>query len=148
MAARRDSKVSGRARAGQASVGRPQRTRAWRRWCLLALALLAAPLACLPRASQAGLWSADTVAAYGLEGELEQLRAIRERMARHEALRRDLRRTVAELSHEIMALRRRSEQARAEVAAHDEALRAQELALDRVVPRLAARLRAIEQRRA
>jgi murein DD-endopeptidase MepM/ murein hydrolase activator NlpD len=148
-APRYDWKVSGSARAGlaRAPVGRLRLVGACRRWRVVAVALLAATLACLPRASQAGLWSADTVAAYGLEAELGQLRATRERMARRDALRRDLRRTVEELSREIVTSRRRGEQARAEFAGQGDALRAQELALDRVVPRLVARLRTIEQRR-
>jgi septal ring factor EnvC (AmiA/AmiB activator) len=148
-ASRYDSKVSGPAGAGRACApaGRPRGVGAPWRWRVVVVALLAATLACLPHASQAGLWSADTVAAYGLEAELGELRATRERMARRAALRHDLRRTVGALSREIVSLRRRGEQARAEVAEQDDALRAQELALDRVVPRLAARLRGMEQRR-
>ena len=74
----------------QVSSGAP------RRWRVVVLALLAAILACLPRGAQAGLWSDDRVAAYGLEAELGQLRATRERIARREALRWDLRRTAGE----------------------------------------------------
>ena len=148
-AARRSSKVSGVARAGRVPAparGLRRLGAAWP-WRVAAIALLAATLACLPRASQAGLWSADTVAAYGLEAELGQLRATRERMARRDALRRDLQRTVGELSREIVTLRLRGRQAGAEIASRGDALRAHELAIDRVVPRLVARLRTIEQRR-
>jgi murein hydrolase activator len=148
-APRHDSKVGSLAWAGQARTpaGRVRRASAPRLWRVVAVAVLAAMLACLPQASRAGLWSADTVAAYRLEAELQELRAIRERMARRDALRSDLRRTVGELSREILALRRRGDEVRAEIAGQGDALRAQELALDRLVPRLVARLRAMEQRR-
>ena len=148
-APRHDSKVGGGAWAGRARApaGRLRRAGASRPWRVVAVAVLAAMLACLPHAARAGLWSPHTAAAYGLEVELEQLRALRERMARRDALRRDLRRAVGELSREILALRRRGDQARAEIARQGDALRGQELALDRVVPRLVARLRAMEQRR-
>lgn len=140
-AAGHDAKVRSHAGAGgaPASAARP--------WRVAAVVLFAVLLACLPRESRAGLWSADAASAHGFETELRQLRATRERMARREALRRDLQRTVRELSHEIEALRRRGAQASAEIARQDHALRAHELALDRVVPRLLARLRGIEQRR-
>jgi septal ring factor EnvC (AmiA/AmiB activator) len=148
-ALRSDSKVCGPARAGAAAApGWRLRPSALRPWRAAALAvLLAACLFAPPRMACAGLWSADTVAAYGLEAELEELRATRERSLRREALRRDLRRTVRELSRASDVLRRRAGQARARIAAQADALRAQERALDRVVPRLLARLEAIEQRR-
>jgi murein DD-endopeptidase MepM/ murein hydrolase activator NlpD len=148
-AARFDPKVRAPARAERARASaRPRRRGGARwRWHAVAIALLAATLACLPRATQAGRWSTDTVVAYGLEAELRELRAIRERIARRAALRHDLRRTVEELSRAIAALRERAEQARAESARQVDALRAHELALDRVVPRLVARQRALEQRR-
>jgi murein hydrolase activator len=114
---------------------------------VVVLVLLGAILAGLPRVSLADLWSADTVAAYGLEAEVGQLRATRERMVRRDALRQDLRRTVAELSREIVSLRRRGEQAQTEIAGHRDVMRAHEQALDRIVPRLVARLWAMEQRR-
>jgi hypothetical protein len=111
------------------------------------LLLLVAVLACWPRPAPAGLWSPETLAAYGPEAELEELRATRERITRHEALRRHLWRTAGELDREIASLRRRGERVRAELAAQDDRIRAQERALDRIVPRLLARLRALELRR-
>jgi murein hydrolase activator len=145
-AARRDSKVSGPGRAALTRACRLWDVAAWP-WRAAAIALLGASLVCLPRASQAGLWSAETVAAYGLEAEVGQLRITRERMARRDALRQDLRRTAENLNREIVTLRWRGQQARAEIAGQGDALRAHELAIDRVVPRLVARLRAVEQRR-
>jgi septal ring factor EnvC (AmiA/AmiB activator) len=130
---------------GKPSSGAPQADPA--RWRAVALALLLASLFGLWRPAQANLWSADTVAAYGLEAELEQLSAIRERSVRREALRQALQRTVTELSREIEDLGRRREQVLAELAAGEDRLRAQERALDYIVPRLVARLRTVEQRR-
>jgi murein hydrolase activator len=153
VAPRSDSKASSSASradpAACASAPRQLRLFGASQWlrAVAALALLAAALVGLPRPSQAGLWSADTVAAYGLEAELEQLRATRERIVRREALRRALRRAVGQLSREIGTMRRRAEQARAEIGQQGDAVRAQERTLDRVVPRLMARLRAIEERR-
>jgi septal ring factor EnvC (AmiA/AmiB activator) len=148
-----DSKASsGSSRAGPAACGSaPRRLRffgasQWPR-AAAALALLVAALVGLPRPSQAGLWSADTVAAYGLEADLEQLGASRERIGRREALRQALRRAVGQLSREIGTMRRRAEQAQVEIGEQGDAVRAQEQTLDRVVPRLVARLRAIEERR-
>jgi septal ring factor EnvC (AmiA/AmiB activator) len=132
---------SARAACGLRLVGAPTR------WHTMALAVLLASLFGLSWPARAGLWSADTVAAYGLEAELEQLGAIRERIVRREALRQALRRTVRELSREIGVLGRRGEQVLAELASYGDAVRAQERALDRVVPRLVARLQAVEQRR-
>ncbi len=111
------------------------------------MAVLAGILIGSPRSAQAALWSSDTVAAYGFQAELEELRATRERIVHRQALRRSLLRRVRALSGEIGAARRRADQAGAEIADQQDALRAQERALDRVVPRLIARLRATEQRR-
>jgi murein DD-endopeptidase MepM/ murein hydrolase activator NlpD len=149
-AATSDSKARepGRAGRARASAGRLRRAGAGRRWHTLAIALLAATLACLPRAAPAGLWSADTATGYGLEAELRELRALREEIARRAALRHDLRRRVERLSGAIAALRARAEQARGERARQGDALRAHELALDRVVPRLVTRQRVVEQRHA
>jgi murein hydrolase activator len=118
-----------------------------RRWRAVALAVLLAGLFGLARPAPAGLWSGDTVAAYGLAAELEQLHAIRERIVRREALRQALRRMVTDLNRAIGDLGRRGEQALVELASGADAVRAQERALDRVVPRLVARLQTVEQRR-
>jgi murein hydrolase activator len=132
----------------QAPAARPSRGSGARPACrALPLLLLVTVVACWPRAAPAGLWSAEALAAYGLEAEFQELRATRERIARDRALRRDLWRTAAELEREILTVRRRGERAQAELAAQGDAIRRQERALDRIVPRLVARQRALEQRR-
>jgi murein hydrolase activator len=118
-----------------------------RRWRAIALLVMLGVLVGLPRAPQAGLWSADSVAAYGLDAELGQLTAARERLERRAALRDALVARVRVLSGEIGTMRRRAGQARARIAAQQDALRTQERELDRIVPRLMARIDAIEQRR-
>ncbi len=118
-----------------------------RRWRAIALLVMLGVLVGLPRAPQAGLWSADSVAAYGLDAELGQLTAARERLERRAALRDALVARVRVLSGEIGTLRRRAGQARVRIAAQQDALRTQERDLDRIVPRLMARIDAIEQRR-
>jgi murein DD-endopeptidase MepM/ murein hydrolase activator NlpD len=101
----------------------------------------------LPRAPQAGLWSADSVAAYGLDAQLGQLTATRERIERRSALRQALSGRARALSGEIGILSRRAEQARVRITEQRDAVRAQEQDLDRIVPRLMVRIAAIEQRR-
>lgn len=113
----------------------------------LALLALVAALVLRPGVALAGFWS-DDAAAYGLEGELDELGAARERIARHEALRAELRRRLVQMSGEIGILGRHGERARAETALRGHALQVAERALDRAAPRLVARLRAAEQRRA
>ena len=127
--------VRGGARAGGLLLG----------W--LAVLALVAALVLRPGVALAGFWS-DDAAAHGLEGELDALGAARERIARHEALRSELRRRLAQMSGEIGLLGRQAERARAESALQGHALQAAERALDRAAPRLMARLRAAEQRRA
>ncbi|HEX5795365.1 MAG TPA: hypothetical protein VFY19_05970, partial [Geminicoccaceae bacterium] len=71
----------------QASAARRARISGARPVRCAVLLLLATVLAGWPRAAPAGLWSAETRTAYGLAAAFEELRATRERIARHQALR-------------------------------------------------------------
>jgi murein DD-endopeptidase MepM/ murein hydrolase activator NlpD len=114
----------------------------------IAAALLAAVLAGLPRPSGAAFWSGDHIAGYGLGKEATELRAQRELITRRRAQRAALQDSVRTLGREIASLNQRAQRARDAIAAQTDAVRSREMAHDRIVPRLLARERMLEQRRA
>jgi septal ring factor EnvC (AmiA/AmiB activator) len=96
---------------------------------------------------QAGLWSVDTAAGYGLAEEVERLSRTREQLVRRQALWRTLDQQLGELTRQIDALLREERQAQAMMREARDSLRVQERELDRIVPRLVARANAARERR-
>jgi septal ring factor EnvC (AmiA/AmiB activator) len=114
---------------------------------MVALAVMLASMLAPAGSLQAGLWSADTAAGYGLAEEVERLSRTREQLVRRQALRRALDRQIGELSRQIGELLREARQARATMREAQDSLRTQERELDRIVPRLVARANAARERR-
>ena len=111
-----------------------------------AVALGLAALVAAPGSLNATLRSPEYTA-YGVADARERLETTRERMAVRQALRDRLSESVGELSRAIGEARRAAERTAALMSDHREALRRQEVALDRIVPRLLARLDTLERRR-
>lgn len=140
-----DSGVTGDLAECGGPIGRASGARQLGAWLAV---LLAALVISLPRTPHAGPLSAENAAGYGLEAERSQLQANRQLTAHRSARRADLAGSVRGLSLEIRDLRQRAEQASSAIAEHQDAVRRQEEADDRIVPRLVARVSDLEQRRA
>ena len=79
---------------------------------------------------------------------MDPLGEVRDRLERRRALQRDLQAQVDELATEIEALRAQGERTAAVLQSEREQARALEQRLDRLVPRLLARMADLEERRA